>query len=176
MPRDFPWPEGHDPESSVNFVAEELDVPSLSAAAVWPHLVDTSEWERYYGYMSDIVFQDGAGPELGLGARFCLNTLTFPVQAEVREFRPPSAGEPGLLAWHGRVDEGGDEEGRGLDLYHIWMIEDLPGGGVRILTQETQQGALAREIAAANPSPMLYSHQDWVKSLATTALRAAGQG
>lgn len=168
MARMMAWPEGHDPDTSVNFVSEELDVPVLSAVSIWPHIIDTSKWESYYGYMSSVVFPDGSGPLLSLGARFCLFALTYPVQAEVTEFQPPSDSAPGRLAWRGRVEE----NGKRLDLYHVWLIEDRPREGALILTQETQHGELAKEIAAAEPSPMLYSHQDWVKSLAAAALRA----
>jgi hypothetical protein len=31
-----------------------------------------------------------------------------------------------------------------LDVYHIWLLEDLPGGRVRILTQEIR--SLARSL------------------------------
>ena len=53
------------------------------------------------------------------------------------------------------------------------LIEDLPGGRVRILTQESQIGQPAREMAAAKPNPMLDAHQDWVDGLARAAARRA---
>ena len=167
MTHGIDWPEGFAPGTTDNFISEELVVPALSAAGVWPHLVDTAQWISYYGYMSEVAVADGGGL-LRLGTRFRLSTLSYAVDAEVTQYREPSRGIPGLLAWRGRVEEA---TGR-LDLYHGWRVEDLAGGGVRILTQETQTGELAREIAKADPSPMLYAHQDWVKGLASTALRA----
>jgi len=43
---------------------------------------------------------------------------------------------------------------------------------VRILTQGTQIGEPARELAATKPNPMLNAHQEWIEGLAVAALRA----
>jgi hypothetical protein len=58
-----------------------------------------------------------------------------------------------------------------LDVHHAWLFEDLPGGRVRILTQETQNGQPARELAATRPNPMLNAHQEWIDGLAAAARR-----
>jgi hypothetical protein len=70
------------------------------------------------------------------------------------------------VAWHGWVE--GDAETR-LDVHHAWLIEDLPGGRVRVLTQETQNGKPARDLAATTPNPMLNAHQEWIDGLVRTA-------
>jgi hypothetical protein len=57
-----------------------------------------------------------------------------------------------------------------VNFHHAWLIEDLPGGRVRILTQETQIGNPAKELARTNPNPMLNRHQEWLDGLARTAL------
>jgi len=59
------------------------------------------------------------------------------------------------------------------DVHHAWLLEDLPGGRVRILTQETQNGKPARELAQAKPNPMLNAHQEWIEGLARAAARGA---
>lgn len=55
---------------------------------------------------------------------------------------------------------------RGLDVHHAWLLEDLPGGRLRILTQETQIGKPAQELARTKPNPMLNTHQEWIEGLA----------
>jgi hypothetical protein len=90
------------------------------------------------------------------------------VEAEVTEYEPPAYGMPARLAWHGWVN--GPAE-TALDVYHAWLLEDLPGGRVRILTQESQIGQPAQEMAGAKPNPMLNAHQEWVDGLARTAAR-----
>jgi hypothetical protein len=47
--------------------------------------------------------------------------------------------------------------------------EDLPGGRVRILTQETQTGRPAAEPARQTPNPMLNGHQAWLDGLVRAA-------
>ena len=58
-------------------------------------------------------------------------------------------GQPGRVAWHGWAGEPGAADR--LDVHHAWLVEDLDGGRVRILTQETQKGAPALELARARP-------------------------
>ncbi|WP_063730473.1 hypothetical protein [Streptomyces sp. RTd22] len=59
-----------------------------------------------------------------------------------------------------------------LDVLHAWLVEDLPGGRVRVLTQETQIGQPAAEVAGQTPNPMLNGHQAWLDGL----VRAASGG
>jgi hypothetical protein len=47
-------------------------------------------------------------------------------------------------------------------------------GRVRILTQETQKGKPAEELAKTKPNPMINGHQDWLDGLVTAARRKAG--
>jgi len=157
------WPEQYLPGTTDNYVSNEIIVPGLSAADVWPSLNNTSAWPIYYSNAAEIRFHDGTGPELSLGARFRFTTFGFPVEAEVTEYEPPTEGKPARVAWHGWVE--GDAEGR-LDVHHAWLFEDLPDGRVRILTQETQIGKPAQELARTKPNPMLNAHQEWIDGLA----------
>ncbi|TWA99749.1 SRPBCC domain-containing protein [Bradyrhizobium stylosanthis] len=165
---DIIWPEQYLPGSTDNYVSNEIIVKGLRADQVWPQLNDTSAWPTYYGNVSDIRFHDGKGPALGLGARFRFTTFSFPVEAEVTEYEPPAPGKPARVAWHGWVE--GDAATR-LDVHHAWLIEDLSGGRVRILTQETQTGQPARDLAQTRPNPMLNAHQEWIEGLAAAARR-----
>ncbi|HWU03588.1 MAG TPA: SRPBCC domain-containing protein [Novosphingobium sp.] len=162
------WPEGYVPGFTDNFASNEVIVAGLSAALVWPHLAIAARWPTYYANSADVVLHGDAGPELAAGTRFAFTTFGFPVEAEVTECVPPAAGQAARIAWHGWCGEG---EAR-LDVHHAWLIEDLPGGRVRILTQETQNGAPARELANARPNPMINGHQDWLVGLVAAARNA----
>lgn len=162
------WPEQYAPGTTDNYVSNEIIVAGLSVDDVWPFINNTSAWPIYYSNASDIRFHDGTGPELSKGARFRFTTFGFPVEAEVTEYVPPQAGEPARVAWHGWVE--GDADAR-LDVHHAWLLEDLSGGRVRILTQETQNGKPARELAKTKPNPMLNAHQEWIDGLANAALK-----
>jgi hypothetical protein len=56
-----------------------------------------------------------------------------------------------------------------LDVLHAWLVEDLPGGRVRILTPETQIGEPAAAPAGERPNPMLNGHQAWLDGLVGAA-------
>ncbi|MDR5837611.1 SRPBCC domain-containing protein [Caballeronia sp. LZ034LL] len=160
------WPEGYVPGFSDNFASNEVIVAGLSVADVWPLLDDTTHWPTYYSNASEIRFHDGNGPRLVLDARFRFTTFGFPVEAEVTEHVPPAPGQAARVAWHGWVE--GDAASR-LDVHHAWLLEDLPGGRVRILTQETQNGAPAKQLASTRPNPMINGHQDWLDGMVAAA-------
>jgi 3-hydroxyisobutyrate dehydrogenase len=166
---DIIWPEQYLPGTTDNYVSNEIIVASLTAAEVWPLLNNTSAWPTYYSNASEIRFHDGTGPELSQGSRFRFTTFGFPVEAEVTEYEPPAAGKPARVAWHGWVE--GAAETR-LDVHHAWLFEDLPGGRVRILTQETQIGKPAQDLARTKPNPMLNAHQEWIDGLANASARS----
>ncbi|QCI13846.1 SRPBCC domain-containing protein [Pseudomonas putida] len=163
------WPEGFVPGFTDNFASNEVIVAGLSAAQVWPLLSFAERWPGYYANSANVRFYDGAGPELKAGTRFYFETFGFPVEAQCTEYQAPAAGEPGRIAWHGWAGEG---ETR-LDVHHAWLVEDMPGGRVRILTQETQNGNPAKELARTKPNPMINGHQAWLDGLVEAAAKGA---
>lgn len=48
-------------------------------------------------------------------------------------------------------------------------MEDLSGGRVRILTQESQCGGVFVEFSKKKPNPMVNGHQDWCDGLVAAA-------
>lgn len=167
---DILWPEGFVPGFTDNFVSNEVIVAGLSAQDVWPLLAQPALWPSYYSNASDVEIHDERGPTLGLGDSFFFRTFGFPVPAKVVECVPPAPGQPARMAWHGWAGEPGSADR--LDVHHAWLIEDLPQGRVRILTQETQQGQPACDMAKARPHPMLNGHQDWLDGLVAAAQQA----
>lgn len=162
------WPSGYEPGFTDHFASNEVIVAGLDAARVWTCLNDTSRWPSYYSNARDIRFPDGSGPQLEPGTRFCFSTFGFAAKAEVTEWQPPSEGRPGRLSWHGWVDGERPDEHE-LDVLHAWIVEDITHGRVRILTQETQNGKPAQEVAAALPDALLNGHQEWLVGLVKCA-------
>ncbi|MFC8084192.1 SRPBCC domain-containing protein [Streptomyces sp. NPDC057340] len=161
------WPEKYLPGTGDNFVSNEVIGRGVTADRVWHYLTDTSEWEGYYDNVADISFPDGGGPVLKADLTFSFGTFGFPpLDARVVEFQAPADGVPGRLSWTAKQD--GPPEDR-LDVLHAWLVEDLPGDRVRILTQESQIGRPAAALAEERPNPMLNGHQSWLDGL----LRAA---
>lgn len=162
------WPEGFEPGFCDNFASNEMIVAGLSVQDIWPLLSTPSKWPGYYSNASDVRFYDNKGPELAQDVRFFFKTFGFPVESQVTECVPPKAGQPARLAWHGWDGEGDTR----LDVLHAWLLEDLPGGRVRILTQETQNGKPAQALAATRPNPMINGHQEWLDGLVEAARKA----
>jgi hypothetical protein len=178
MTADITWPERYLPGTTDNFVSNEVIVKGLSAAQVWPFLVDISKWESYYDNCGQIT-PPSHGPILEKGDSFSFSTFGFaPLDAKVAESVAPSSStsasgeagsatsKAGRLSWTAAQD--GSEDQR-FDIYHAWIVEDLSGGRVRILTQESQNGKPAAKLAQEKPNPMLLGHQNWLDSLATYA-------
>ena len=163
------WPEGYIPGFTENFASNEVIVARLSVADVWPFLNIPSLWPTYYSNSADIRFYDNKGPELEQDVRFFFTTFGFPVEAQVVEHVAPVAGQPARVAWHGWA---GDDAETRLDVHHAWLLEDLPGNRVRILTQETQKGKPAQALAKADPNPMINGHQAWLNGLVDAARSA----
>lgn len=162
------WPDGYEPGFTDNFASNEVIVAGLRANDVWPLLARPDAWPTYYANSANVRFYDNAGPTLADGVRFYFETFGFPVEAQCNEYVPPVDGQPGRVAWHGWAGEGDTR----LDVHHAWLVDELSGGRVRILTQETQRGAPARELARTVPNPMINGHQAWLDGLVAAA-RAA---
>ncbi len=168
MQNSIHFPDGFLPGFSDNFCSNEVIVAGLSTADVWQYLNNTKFWAHYYSNVADVRFYNGyQGTELFDKARFFFKTFGFPVEAEITEYVAPKAGEPARISWHGWAGEEGTDER--LDVLHAWLIEDLDGGRVRILTQETQNGKPAQALAKTVPNPMINGHQEWLDGIVKSA-------
>lgn len=159
------------PGTTDNFASNEVIVTGLESSEVWPFLINTSLWPQYYANASDIHFDNGVGPDLFEGAIFRFTTFGLIVEAEVKEFIRPEGKEPGRIAWTGYVDKGKKNQ---LNVYHAWLIENLDDNRVRVLTQESQIGEPAKEMATTKPNPMINAHQDWLEGLVNIAKEHKG--
>lgn len=138
---------------------------------MWPLLNPPSLWPGYDSNSANVRFQDGQGPELREGAQFSFESFGFPVEVRGVEYVASVIGQPARVAWHSWAGEGDAR----LDVHHAWLIEDLSGDRARILTQETQNGLPAIELAKAKPNPMVNGHQDWLQGLVSAAFKEKGQ-
>lgn len=164
---DIIWPAGFVPGFTDNYCSNEVIVAGLTTAEVWPYLSEAARWPAYYANSANVRFYDDRGPVLEQDDRFYFETFGFPVEARVVELVSPVFGQPARIAWHGWAgEEGADDR---LDVHHAWLIEDLSGGRVRILTQETQVGKPAKDLAVTKPNPMINGHQEWLDGMVAAA-------
>ena len=160
------WPNKYLPGTTDNFVSNETIAKDVTAEQIWELLNDISKWETYYDNVSEITPPE-SGPRLTKGDVFKFSTFGFPVlTCPVEESVPPSSGQAGRIAWSAKLDGGPDEK---TEVYHAWLVEDLEGGRVRILTQESQIGKPAAQLSDAKPNKMLLGHQDWLDGLLAAA-------
>lgn len=168
------WPEKYLPGTTDNFVSNEVIATGLTSSQIWALLVNPLEWESYYHNCSQITPPSPTSPHLTKDSTWSFSTFGLPpLPCETWESVEPTSSTPGRLAW--RATQSGDEDSA-LDVYHAWVVEDLPGGRVRVLTQESQIGKPAAQLAGQKPNPMLNGHQDWLDGLVRKAReRAAGK-
>ena len=147
------WPEHYDPEHAPVHVRNELAI-AAPPESVWAWLVRAEAWPRWYPNSADVRIEGGGG-ELALGTRFRWRTFGVAIRSQVKELVAPER-----LAW--------DARGLGIDAYHAWWIERVPGG-CRVVTEETQHGFAARLGALLLPRRMSRGHDLWLARLAAQA-------
>jgi hypothetical protein len=156
------WPDKFLPGVTDNFVSNEIIAKDITAEQIWEQLSNISRWQSYYKNCDQITEPEN-GPRLRKGDVFRFSTFGLPVLAcLVGEAIPPEPGHAGRLAWSTRLGDDTDER---IEVYHAWLVEDLEGNRVRVLTQESQIGKPASRLARAKPNRMLLGHQDWLDGL-----------
>lgn len=112
-----------------------------------PLLADITRWESYYDNCSRIT-PPASGPLLAEGDVFSFSTFGLdPLPSQVFESVAPGsdlADPAGRLAWRAGPTGSGKTF---IEVYHAWVVEDLSGGRMRVLTQESQIGQIAADLA-----------------------------
>ncbi|NOX83286.1 MAG: SRPBCC domain-containing protein [Alphaproteobacteria bacterium] len=144
------WPERYRPENCAVHVVNELAMDA-SPAAVWDCLVQASEWPDWYPNAANVVVRDAPDGRLTYGARFRWKTFGVTINTTVEEFVPHER-----IAWSANAF--------GIDVYHAWLITATPQG-CHVLTEETQNGFLARIGHMMRPRQMHTFHQIWLENL-----------
>jgi hypothetical protein len=133
------WPDGYEPEQAAVHTRTRGEMPAPSET-VWLWLVRAELWPTWYPDFGRVVIE-GGGPDLKEGSRFHWRAFGITLHSKVEEFEPFER-----LAWSARAF--------GIDAYHAWLIEHRPGGSCIVLTEETQNGWVARLNNSLRPSFM----------------------
>jgi uncharacterized protein YndB with AHSA1/START domain len=148
------WPERHLPTQAAVYVRNEI-VIAAPPEVVWGWLLRAELWPDWYANCTSMHFLSHAGPDLRNRSRFRWKTFGVTVTSKVLEFEPCSR-----IAW--------DAHGIGMEAYHGWLL--IPkNGGTHVVTEETQNGWLARLGKLFRPNRMFAMHQMWLESLAARA-------
>jgi hypothetical protein len=139
------WPNEYSPQNTKLFVSNEIVVPA-APETIWAWLIRASLWPTWYSNSSNV------DRDLAADVTFHWRTFGVSLESKVREFVPYRR-----LAW--------DAKSLGVDAYHAWLLDPKPDGTTRVLTEETQNGWIARAGAALMPNRMHRFHQIWLESL-----------
>lgn len=148
------WPEGMEPEHSAVHVRNEIKI-AADPARVWKWLCRAGLWPTWYSNCAWLKFENGPGPDLALDTTFVWKTLGVRVRSTVRVFEPTRS-----LEWDGMAI--------GVRAYHGWLIEPSIEG-VWVLTEETQNGPVAKLLRLYLKPALLRGHQNWIESLRRVA-------
>ncbi|HXZ89586.1 MAG TPA: SRPBCC family protein [Candidatus Dormibacteraeota bacterium] len=143
------WPDKYSPDRTRVHVHNQLEMP-VPSTFVWAWLIRAELWPTWYENSKRVVIE-GGGPDLRSGSRFQWTTFGVRLDSKVEEF---ASGE--RLAWSARAT--------GIDAYHAWLIENRPPGSY-VVTEETQNGWLARLSNMLRPRSMSEQHQNWLEGL-----------
>ena len=147
------WPDAFAPTRSRVHVSNRLDM-AAPPEAVWSTLVAATCWPLWYANAADVRI-DGGSDRLQAGSAFSWRSFGFTLKTVVQEYEPCER-----LAWLATAP--------GIRAYHAWLITPL-AEGCRVVTEETQHGALARVGHLLFRGRMERWHQIWLEGLAAQA-------
>src|SRR5262249_49145168 len=145
----------YEPANTKVFVSNQRTIPA-EPEVIWAWLIRATRWPEWYPNASDVRLPEGAGPDLAAGMQFRWRTFGIGLVSTVREFEPYAR-----IAWDG--------QSTGTDVYHAWVIEKTGPAESLVLTEETQNGWLARLSNAAMPNRMSTYHDVWLEGLSRQA-------
>ncbi|MDA4112843.1 MAG: SRPBCC family protein [Thaumarchaeota archaeon] len=147
------WPENYRPGKTAVHVSNEMEMQE-PAETVWAWLVRAKLWPTWYPNSQNVTIE-GGGSDLMAGSRFRWKTFGVTLDSKVEEFVPTER-----LAW--------SAHSTGVDAYHAWLIERRPSG-CHVLTEESQNGLMARLSNTLRPNNMSIYHQLWLEQLLAKA-------
>jgi len=149
------WPEKYLPANAQVFVHNEITI-AAPPETVWTWLIRAESWPEWYSNAHHIHFISTSGPNLRDRSRIRWNTFGVRITSKVLEFQPYER-----LGW--------DEHGIGVTGYHAWLLTSLPNGGTHVVSEEAQNGWLAKLGNTLMPRRKESMHQLWLEGLRARA-------
>ena len=143
------WPNRFAPQRAAVHVHNERDIPA-SPDLIWAWLIHADLWPSWYPNSSNVMIE-GGGKELRSGTKFNWKTFGVNLKSTVEEFTPPER-----LAWSAYSS--------GIQAYHAWLIQRTDSG-CHVITEENQNGIMARMSNALRPQNTSRYHELWLEGL-----------
>ncbi len=144
------WPDQFDPRQSDFYVHNEIEI-NASPEVVWKLMVEAHDWKNWYEGIENIRFEDPEQRRLELNTKVFWNSMGQSLNNTVLDCRPYAS-----LAW--QFDE---EKIQG---YHAWVIIPTESG-CKVVTDESQNGKLARLQKIFIPRKLMKQHDNWLRLL-----------
>ncbi|MBW0009112.1 MAG: SRPBCC family protein [Pseudonocardiales bacterium] len=122
---------------------------------VWDLLVDAQGWSAFYANAHFVELADPQQHRLEHGSVFRWVTFGMPLTSEVNPCKRPH-----LIGWRWW----GRWWGRGTHGYHVWLLEPHECG-TRVVTEETQRGALPGMTRPIMQPLLRLAHGYWLRQL-----------
>ena len=162
------WPKEFLPGTTDNFTSNEVIIKDLSTKDIWIFLEDASLWSSYYKNIVDVKMKNQKSFRLNGLTKFNYTILGLNLEAIMLEYIPPEKNNEGRISWYAFLD---DDKDKRIDIVHCWLIENLDGGRVRILSQTSQKGIPAINFKNSHPNIIVNFNQDWIDNLVKIAFQ-----
>jgi hypothetical protein len=153
-----PWPDaafGPGAKGTHVFVHNEKTV-SAPPDKVMGAIRDAGRWSQVCDNLADAKFEGGA-TKLDAGTKFNWTTFASNLNGQILELKTDQV--PQIIGWRAKDPK---TDGGNIDVYHRYLLYPDGNGGTRIVTEESQRGALTRPLPVINPNQekmMLAGHQ-----------------
>jgi hypothetical protein len=120
---------------------------------VWQHIVEATEWPKWYPDAQDVKVQNGAAGVLREGAVISWTTFGLPMESRVTEFSPYS-----------RISCIGYRPGYTPEWYHTWGLISI-GRACHVAIGEVGKGPNAIALRDAGEHARHRGHELWLRAL-----------
>ena len=144
------WPVQFHPEKSDFYVHNEIGI-NAAPEVVWKLLIEASDWNKWYGNIQDIQFENPQQRNLSAGTKVFWKSMGQELNNTVMQFESNKA-----LAWQ--------FEEANIQGYHAWLIIPTENG-CKVITDESQTGRLARLQKVFLPNKLRKQHDEWLRLL-----------
>jgi hypothetical protein len=148
------WPSRSAPADCPVFVHNEI-VVDAPPERVWRWLVRADRWPEWFARASRVRIE-GGGPALTEGSVVSWRMLGAGIRVTVRRADGARA-----LDWEGGA--------AGVHAYHAWLLDPLPDGRTRVITEETERGPVPSLLRWYLRGALHKAHEEWLVGLARIA-------
>lgn len=144
------WPDEFNPKVSDFYVHNEIEI-NATPDQVWQLLINAKQWDTWYDGIQNIKFEDPLQTTLAFNSKVFWNSMGQSLNNTIVEFEPFTR-----LSWQFNESK--------IQGYHAWIIIPTEKG-CKVITDESQNGRLAKLQKIFLPRKLMRQHNKWLKLL-----------